>query len=374
MTTVKGALAYTGGVRPLPPFLVERLADGGRGLTVLVLRFGALGDVLRTLPPVRLIRAALPRAVLVWAVDQRWRVAIDNHPDLDEILAVPRVGRDEGEPTALEWIRRWREGLRATGADLVLDFHGNLRSGVAGWLSAAAVRLGHAGHQQKEGNHLFTTHRVAAGSRRVSRMTRNLSLVRALGIPCDELPDAGLVRDEASSERATSIVRESVGFGRPYAVLAPGASRRQAYKRPPVPLLAEAIGALEERGIMTLVVHGPGEEADARRVVEAAPGASRLAPPTDLRVLAALLGGARAFVGGDTGPLHLACATGCPVVGIYGPTDPAVNAPWGVPHRTVFPAQAAYSGVKKNDRRIGRFDAIRPGEVASAVGDLVEGG
>jgi heptosyltransferase-1 len=86
-----------------------------------------------------------------------------------------------------------------------------------------------------------------------------------------------------------------------------------------------------------------------------------------------LLRGARAFVGGDSGPLHLACAAGCPVVGIYAPTDPVVNAPWGVPHRTVFPAHAAYSGVKRKDRRLGRFDAIPPGDVASAVGDLIDG-
>jgi ADP-heptose:LPS heptosyltransferase len=355
----------------LPPIVLERLADGGRDLTVLVLRFGALGDLFRTLPPVRLIRAALPRARLIWAVDDRWRVAIEDHPDLDHILALPRVDRGERWATVLASIRRWRAGLHETGAELVLDFHGNLRSGVAGWLSSAPVRLGYAGHQQKEGNRCFTTHRVEPGPRRVSRMTRNLSLVRALGIACDPLPGSGLVFTDASLERARDIVRGCVGANGSYAVLSPGASRRQAYKRPPVPLLAAAIEAIEERGLATLVVHGPGEEADARRVVEAAPRGARLAPPTDIRVLGALLRDARAFVGGDTGPLHLACAVGCPVVGIYGPTDPEVNAPWGVPHRTVFPARATYSGIKKKDRRVGRFEEISPGQVAEAVGELI---
>ena len=364
-------MSYTGDVRPLPPIVLERLADGGRDLTVLVLRFGALGDLFRTLPPVRLIRAALPRARLVWAVDDRWRVTIEGHPDLDEILALPRIDRGERWAAVVDSMRRWRAGLRAVGADLVLDFHGNLRSGVAGWLSSAPVRLGYAGHQQKEGNRCFTTHRVEPGSHRASRMERNLSMVRALGIACDPLPDSGLVFSDASVERARGIVRESVGVYCSYAVLSPGASLTQAYKRPPVPLLAAAIEALAERGIATLVVYGPGEEADAGRVIEAAPRGSRLAPPTDLRVLAALLRGARAFVGGDTGPLHLACAVGCPVVGIYGPTDPAVNSPWGVPHRIVFPARAAYTGVKKKDRRVGRFEEISPEQVAEAVRELI---
>lgn len=364
-------MSYTGAVRPLPPIVLERLADGGRDLTVLVLRFGALGDLFRTLPPVRLIRAALPRARLIWAVDDRWQVALEGHPDLDEILALPRIHRGDPWAAVVAKIRRWRAGLREAGADLVLDFHGNLRSGVAGWLSSAPVRLGYAGQQQKEGNRYFTTHRVAPGSRRSSRMERNLSLVRALGIACDRLPDSGLVFSDASLEQARDIVLESFGADRSYAVLSPGSSRTQSYKRPPVSLLAAAIDALEEGGVSTLVVHGPGEEADAGRLVEAAPRGSRLAPSTDLRVLAALLRDARAFVGGDSGPLHLACAVGCPVVGLYGPTDPAVNSPWGVPHRAVSPAHTAYSGVKKNDRRVGRFEQISSGQVAGAIGELL---
>jgi ADP-heptose:LPS heptosyltransferase len=355
----------------LPPIVLERLADGGRDLTVLVLRFGALGDLFRTLPPVRLIRAALPRARLIWAIDDRWQVALEDHPDVDKVLALPRIHRGDPWAAVVAKTRRWRAGLRKAGADLVLDFHGNLRSGVAGWLSTAPVRRGYAGHQQKEGNRCFTTHHVASGSRRTSRMERNLSLVRALGIGCDRLPDSGLVFSDASLEQAHDIVLGSFGASRSYAVLSPGSSRTQAYKRPPVSLLAAAIEALEERGVSTLVVHGPGEDAGAGRLVEAAPRGSRLAPPTDLRVLGALLRDARVFVGGDSGPLHLACAVGCPVVGLYGPTDPAVNSPWGVPHRAVFPAHAAYSGIKKRDRRVGRFEQISPEHVAGAIGELL---
>jgi len=193
MTTVKGAVAYTDAVRRLPPFILERLADGGRDLSVLVLRFGALGDIFRTLPAVRLVRSALPHARVTWAVDRRWRIALEGHPDLDEILDLPRFRRDEPPTGPVAWVGFWRSELRRVRANLVLDFHGNLRSGVAGRLSSAPVRIGHDGHQQKEGNRFFTTHRVEAGPRRVSRVQRNLALLKALGIPCEPLPDAGLV-------------------------------------------------------------------------------------------------------------------------------------------------------------------------------------
>jgi ADP-heptose:LPS heptosyltransferase len=118
------------------------------------------------------------------------------------------------------------------------------------------------------------------------------------------------------------------------------------------------------------VVWGPGEEADAAAVVRAAEGSAVLAPATDLAVLAALLSGARLFVGGDSGPLHLACAAGSPVLAIYGPTDPEVNRPWGVPYRVVHPAGASYRGVKRHDRGIG-FANVRSDDVERGVDALL---
>ena len=74
--------------------------------------------------------------------------------------------------------------------------------------------------------------------------------------------------------------------------------------------------------------------------------------------------------GGDTGPLHMACAVGCPVIGIYGPTDPVVNGPWGVPHRTLAPPRRRYTGIKRVDRRFG-FDGLSDDTVVEAVDALL---
>ncbi len=106
-------------------------------------------------------------------------------------------------------------------------------------------------------------------------------------------------------------------------------------------------------------------------MVELAPGESILAPPTDLRTLAALLARARLFVGGDSGPLHLACSLGCPVIGLYGSTDPLVNGPWGVPSRAVSPPSRVYTGIKRYDRKAGGFAGFDPRQVESAVDQLL---
>ena len=311
-------------MRSLPTALERALQQRGEKLNLLVVRLGALGDILRTVPPVRLVRRALPRATIRWVVDDRWRIALDGLADLDEVVVLPRRDWDRrarspfGWPGLLREVGAFRARLRESRTDVVLDFHGNLRSGWIGWLSGAPVRLGYSGHQQKEGNHWFSTHRVAAGARRTPRMERNLDLIRALRLPDRPLPVGELPLARAGAAAADRIFEEVSGASGSVAVISPGVSSAQAHKQPPAALLAAASRRLADRGVTPLIVWGPGEESDARRVVELAPNESTLAPPTDLRALAALLARARLFVGGDSGPLHLACALGCPVIGLYG--------------------------------------------------------
>ena len=83
------ALSILRRVRAFPSRIMRALDDRGEGLTVLVVRTGALGDILRTLPPVRLLRDALPRARIHWAIDERWTLALDGHGDLDGLVALP---------------------------------------------------------------------------------------------------------------------------------------------------------------------------------------------------------------------------------------------------------------------------------------------
>jgi ADP-heptose:LPS heptosyltransferase len=362
-------------VHALPEPVATAVRLEGRDLIVLVVRLGALGDVLRTLPAVRLLRRGLPAARILWLVDDRWRIAIEGDRDLDGTIVLPRrewrrlVRSPLGWPALLRSFARFRRLLRSERPSLVLDFHGNLRSAVAGWLSGAPVRVGYGGAHQREGNARLNTHHAPGLARRVSRIERSLSLLRWLGLPDGPLPPAAPPLVEAGGRSADEIERW-IGPGRAWAILAPSASASQAYKKPPAHLLAAACRRLDGHGIVPLVVWGPGEESDAARVVDAAGGGTRLAPPTDLPALAALLARARLFVGGDSGPLHLACATGCPAIALYGPTDPVVNAPWGVPHRSVAPEGRTYTGIKRIDRQ-GGFAGVRAAQVEAAVDGLL---
>jgi ADP-heptose:LPS heptosyltransferase len=367
-------------MKPFPPELEASLARSGEDLSIAVVRLGAMGDIVRVLPAVRLLRFHLPDARIHWICDDRWAPLLEGHRDLDSVVAIPRSRwrrerrRPSGWPAVVRGVLHARRLLRDLDCGLALDFHGNLRSGIVARSTRARVRLGHAAHQQKEGNRFLTTHRVEPGpERRRSRVERHLALVRALGVVDDVLPDAGF-RPTSHERAAAREALRSAGAteDRPYAILNPGASAAQAYKQPPPSLLAAAARPLSARGIAPIVIHGPGEEPAARAVAGESNGEARIAPPTALRVLVPLLAGARLLVGGDSGPLHLACGVRCPVVGLYGPTDPVVNSPWNVRHRVVAPRGRRYTGIKRIDRAAGGFDGIRPDEVARAVEEILD--
>jgi ADP-heptose:LPS heptosyltransferase len=357
----------------LPAALREAIGAGGSGLSILVLRLGAMGDIVRTLPAVRLVRRGLPHARIHWVAWDPWIPLLRDHPAVDTVVGLPRSELRRWARSPLTWpalIRATRGIASQLGTlepGLALDFHGDFRTGLLGRVSGAPVRLGYDGHQQKEGNRAFTTHRVPAGERRRSRIERNLDLVRALGLPDSPMPDAGIAIGPEDTLAAEQIARSLAAGSGAYAVLNPGASRRQAFKRPPPALLAAAARALAESGVCPLVVCGPGEEVDADRVLAAAKGLARRAPATSLKTLAALLSGARVFVGGDSGPLHLACGVGCPVVGLYGPTDPVVNAPWHVPFAALVRPGSSHTGIKARDKRIEGFEGLQPQAVDDAI-------
>jgi ADP-heptose:LPS heptosyltransferase len=371
-------MVYTPTVLALPPFLSRKLERQGVDLTLLVIRLGAMGDILRTIPAVRLLRRKLPRARIIWLADQHWSQLLEGHEDLDAVIRYPRKRWDALLLSPLRWyrfpyeLREFRGRMRRERCDMAIDFQGNLRSGCVCRLSGAPVRVGYRGHQQRELNRLFTTHHVLSGSRRTPRMERNLDVVRALGLESGTLPDAALPVAGSGAEAAAKIIADLPDISAPYAVIAPGASRAQAYKKPPPELLGAACRKLLERGIKPLVVYGPGEEKDGRAVLQHSEGGAVLAPPTTLQALAALLKGAKLFVGGDSGPMHMACAVGCPVLCAYGPTDPVVNQPWGVPHRVLFPAERVYTGVKRLDRKSGGFSGLTAEHVSEAVAGFLE--
>lgn len=305
-----------------------------------MIRLGAVGDVVRTLPAASALRAACPQAHLAWLVEPDSAPLLESQPWLDEVIVFPRerlrasLKRLQGIALA-QAIRRFVQDLRATRFDLVVDFHAILRSGVLALLSGAPRRATYAAPFAREGAAWFANEFAKLEPARISRFERNEGLIRYLGVSGKpgfeplQLPVEAL-------ERAA----KALGAGPAPVAIHPGTSDETSHKRYTCAGYAAVAVALAEReGVASIVTCGPARDdrAFAQAVVAASGGSARLAPETPtLLDLAALLRHCRLYIGGDTGPLHVASLMGTPVLQLMGPTDPVENAPWAdTPSRTV---------------------------------------
>lgn len=302
---------------------------------VLFIRLGAVGDVLRTLPALHLVHSTFPDLHISWIVEDPSRDILLDHPQIDEVLLFPRGELREaaGRPRLLvRLLAGVRRRLRDGRFTVALDFQGSLKSGLLAYLSGAPRRVGFGPGHSRELSFLFTNEWVRPHASRLNRVERNLLLVEAVGARGDTV-EAILPERPEDTSAAEEMLRTLNPRGRPVVVLSPGTSRRQSYKRWP----AERFSRLARRlaasvPVLTLIVWGPGEDDLARAIAADSQGCAVPAPATSLRLLAALLRRASLFVGGDTGPMHLAWEVGCPVLALFGPTDPRLNAPLGSAH------------------------------------------
>ncbi len=286
---------------------------------ILIVRLGALGDVVHALPVAAALRDRFPAARIDWVVDERHEEVLRLAPVVDRRI----VFRSRSLPV---WRRvvDLRRALAGGAWDAAVDVQGLLKSAVVARWSGAPRVLGFAAPHLREPAARFLYTETCDPGNVVHVTEKNLALAGRLGASTADRR----FPIEAPASAALDAVRRLPGVGGgPFAVLNPGAAWPN--KRWAPAKLARVAGWLRAaRRLPSVVTWGPGDEARAAAVVEGADGAARLAPPTRVPDLVAVLRAASVVVSGDTGPLHLAAAVGTPVVGLYGPTDPRRNGPW----------------------------------------------
>ena len=315
------------------------LASPPAAQRVLVIRLGAVGDVVRTLPAAAGVRATWPRAHLAWLVEPGSASLLAGQPWLDEVIVFPRgalgaalrgarLGALAREASA--FARRLREGR----FDLVVDFHAILKSALLARLSGARRRVSYARPFAREGAAWLATDRARLHPPKQSRFDRNEALLRYLASEA-KLPARPLQVPPAALAR----IDEALGSGPPPVVIHPGTSDATPYKRWSAAGYGGVARALAADGVPSVVSAGPAasDREMAAAVLAEAGGAARAAPATPtLLDLAALFARSRLYLGADSGPMHVASAVGTPVVQLLGPTDPIENAPFpGTPSRTL---------------------------------------
>jgi ADP-heptose:LPS heptosyltransferase len=304
-----------------------------------VVRLGAVGDVVRTLPAAAGLRAQWPHAQLAWLVEPAAASVLRGQSWLDQVIVFPReelaLALRRGRCFALaRTASAFTRQLRSERFDLVVDFHAILKSGLLARLSGAPRRVSYARPFAREGAALFATERARLFPPKQSRFDRNEALLRFLASAVP-LPARPLEVPAPVLERMTALL----GPEPAPVVIHPGTSDATPYKRFPAAGYAAVAQALAGEGVRCLVSSGPAasDREMAGAVLTAAGAAARPAPATPtLLDLAALFARARLYLGADSGPMHVAALVGTPVVQLVGPTCPIENAPYpGTPSRTL---------------------------------------
>jgi lipopolysaccharide heptosyltransferase II len=311
-------------------------------MNILLIRLRMIGDVVFTTPAIRALRRRFPEARITYLVEHAAAPVVAGNPHVDEVIAVPLTS---GLNRVLD---DWRIGrdLRRRRFDLVIDFHGGPRGSWLSWLTRAPKRLGYT----VIGRSWMYTRAVERPRqlRRRHSVENQWDLLSELGIPAPE-PARDAV-EMAADPGATESVRArlaAAGLENERTLVVIHVSAGNPFRRWPIDRFADLAARLvvADPGRLVVLTSGPSESGAADAVGVAARSSlppalsSRIARcgEFDLAELRALVVRASLFIGGDSGPMHIAGTTRTPVVGLYGPTLPVRSAPWRDP---VIPSEA----------------------------------
>jgi len=254
-----------------------------------------------------------------------------------------------------------RHELRAEQYGIAVDLQGTIRSSIVGKLAGAAVFAG-AAHPRETPAGLFYTQKIETQRPHVVEQACEI-LGAAVGLPL-EPAEPVLARDRAAEAWCDDIFAELPAAARSRVVVL-SAGGGWGAKRWPAERFGAVAAALHKRGCASLITAAKPEDELAQQVVQASSGTA-WSVVCDLPQLTAILRRSVLCIGGDTGPLHLAAALGTPVVGIYGPTDPARNGPYTLKKRILR------SPLSTTDHS--RHAAAEAGLLSISVEDVIDSG
>ncbi|MGA7080976.1 MAG: glycosyltransferase family 9 protein [Terriglobales bacterium] len=350
--------------------------------SLLVVRLSAMGDVIHTLPAAAALRHAFPHATLGWLIEERWA-------ELLCTLRYPRSGpRSPQRPlvdrvhtvNTAEWrhalfsFNTWQQmavslsQLRGIEYDAVIDFQGAVRSALLARWSGAPLRYGDAQPRENAAS-MFYTRQVQTKGEHVVQQAQALAkaVIASAAIPRPAMESrVEFPVDPDAESKISSLIADAKNF----AILNPGAG--WGAKMWPAERYAQVAKELAKDGLCSLVNHGPGEDQLAAEVEAVSEGAARKIS-CSVSELIALTRRARLFVGGDTGPMHLAAALKIPVVAIFGPTNPARNGPFGTQSIVLRSTRSRTDHARRREPDQGLLE-ITTAEVVAATRKLLQNG
>lgn len=339
-------------------------------LRVLVMRLSAMGDILHALPAATALREAHPEWRIGWAVEPQWKplLATDGAilrgppmPVVDRVHVVParRWARSPFSPETLREVRQARGELREEKYDVCVDIQGAFRSGlIARWAHAERL-IGEDDPRECVARMFFTEQVKTRGVHVIEQAIEVMNAIAGDSLPV-RLP---LLPVDPDAECKADMITK------PFVLINPGAG--WGAKRWPTDRYGVVAERLSGAGYRVVMNVGPGEESLANEIVAASNGVASMLR-SSIAELIALTRRASLVIGGDTGPVHLASALDRPVVGIFGPTDPARNGPFGGQFRVLRHPDSKRDHARHSAPEAGLL-TITPDDVMKAAMELLRG-
>jgi lipopolysaccharide heptosyltransferase I len=295
----------------------------------LIIRLSSIGDIVHALPAAAALGEAFPGAQIDWVVESRHAALLERNPFLRRVIPLDTLGwrRNLVRGETLAAVRSSVAALRAENYDAAIDFQGLYKSAFIARLSRARERVGFTENRLREpAAAVFYSARVTPDERK-HVIELNLALVEYLGVPRIggarwqfPLPASTADEDYVSRQLAALGVRD-------FMIVNPGGGWRSK-RWAPENYAAVIRRMAEEFPGEFLLTGSPDEEPVIEEIRRASETPRAHYFPSTVTQFIALSRRANLFVGSDSGPLHLVAAVGTPIVGIYGPTDPARNGPF----------------------------------------------
>lgn len=294
---------------------------------ILIIKLSAIGDVIHALPVASALKKDNPDAKITWIVEKPAYDLLTNNPYIDEIIIFDKK-RFKSVSGLIKYGPILARQLQSRNFDLVIDLQGLFKSAAIALLSGAKKRLVYC--NARELSHLVSQ-RVCGEYSEGHVIDRYLDVVRYLGVNVDK-PHFEVNSTDQESGKAKAIAASAgLDITKPYAVLAPGTNWPN--KCWPTNYFAELADKLFDTGVIPVIIGGPKDDVLYQEIAnKASVPPIDLVGKTSLKELAYVIKKARVFVGGDTGPMHLAVAVNTSVVALFGPTDPERNGPYGDSH------------------------------------------
>jgi heptosyltransferase-1 len=343
----------------------DRLADL-RPDRVCLIKPSSLGDVVHALPVLSALRERWPNAHLAWVVNRGLRGLLDGHPDLDEVIPFDRSSL-RASPRGVASVAQFLVELRQRRFDLTIDLQGLLRSGVMALATGAPARVGLA--SAREGSRHCYSHRVGTPGIEIHAVDRLLAVAEAFGANVSN-PTFRVAIGPDDAAWADGVLR-----GLPRPIVAVNVGARWLTKRwPPRQFASVARRAALERGASLVLVGSPEDRSLVDQLVSelGRMEALDLCGRTTLPKLAAVASKVDLFLSNDTGPLHLAAATGSKVLGVYTCTSPARTGPYGPNARTVSSCVWCAPSFVKTCPRLECMTELTPDRVWRVLADQLD--